>query len=222
METSLITNKKMFVITANPETFMLGLKNQDMDKALTNDEAIIVPDGIGVLKAVQRMGNDIHERITGVDIAEYLLKYGNTHNKKIYIYGCTQEVLDLLSKKLASTYPNLNVVGIKNGYDNDEKDVFEDIKYQSPDIILIALGIPKQEILIQKYYRTFDKGIFIGIGGALDVLSGYKKRAPKIFIKLNLEWLYRIAKEPCRIKRFLKNNVVFVKTAKNIIKSMEN
>ena len=80
----------------------------------------------------------------------------------------------------------------------------------NPDICLVALGIPKQELLISKYIENAKKGIYIGVGGSFDVLSGVKKRAPKIFIKLNLEWLYRIIKEPKRIKRFWNNNVKFL------------
>lgn len=80
----------------------------------------------------------------------------------------------------------------------------------NPDICLVALGIPEQEILISKYIENAKKGIYIGVGGSLDVLSGTKKRAPEIFIKLNLEWLYRIIKEPKRIKRFWNNNIKFL------------
>ena len=86
----------------------------------------------------------------------------------------------------------------------------EYIKTTKPDIVLIALGIPLQEKLINKHINDFKKGIFIGVGGSFDVLSGSKKRAPKLFIKLNLEWLYRILREPKRISRFLKYNIKFI------------
>ena len=79
-----------------------------------------------------------------------------------------------------------------------------------PDICLVALGIPEQELLINKYFNKFKKGIFIGVGGSFDVLSGHKKRAPKLMIKLHLEWLYRIIKEPKRFKRFWESNIKFM------------
>ena len=75
---------------------------------------------------------------------------------------------------------------------------------------MLAMGIPLQEKLINKHIKDFKKGIFIGVGGSFDVLSGSKKRAPKIFIKLNLEWLYRILCEPKRIKRFWNSNIKFM------------
>ena len=79
-----------------------------------------------------------------------------------------------------------------------------------PDICLVALGIPEQEKLILKYYDKAEKGIFMGVGGSFDVLSGCKKRAPRISIKLNLEWLYRIIKEPKRLKRFYQYNLKYL------------
>ena len=86
----------------------------------------------------------------------------------------------------------------------------EKISKLKPDILLVALGIPMQEELIYRHMNEFNKGIIVGVGGTFDVLSGTKKRAPKIFIKLNLEWLYRIIKEPSRLKRFWNNNVKFI------------
>ena len=82
----------------------------------------------------------------------------------------------------------------------------------NPDICLVALGIPYQEKLINKYIDIAKKGIYVGVGGSFDVLSGTKKRAPKIFIKLNLEWLYRLICEPKRLKRFIN---LFLKLGRN-------
>ncbi|MEG0034986.1 MAG: WecB/TagA/CpsF family glycosyltransferase, partial [Bacilli bacterium] len=105
-----------------------------------------------------------------------------------------------------------------NGYTEDKDAVFEEIKKKNSDIVLVALGVPKQEKLIFEHLSKFDKGIFIGIGGSLDVISGSKKRAPKLFIKMNLEWLYRILREPKRIKRFYESNVKFIFRLRNEIK----
>ena len=107
-------------------------------------------------------------------------------------------------------YPNLRILGYTDGYVQDKDAVFDEIVQLKPDAVLVALGIPAQEILIHKHYDRFEKGIFVGVGGSFDVLSGTKKRAPEIFIKLNLEWLYRIAKEPKRFKRFYDSNVKFI------------
>ena len=101
-------------------------------------------------------------------------------------------------------------VGAVDGYVEDKDSVFEEMKEVKPDIVLVALGIPKQEILIYNHLKDFDKGIFVGVGGSFDVISGSKKRAPKIFVKLKLEWLYRITREPKRLKRFYESNIKYL------------
>ena len=92
----------------------------------------------------------------------------------------------------------------------DKDAVFSQIEVAAPDIILVALGVPQQEELIYRHLHKFQKGIFVGVGGSFDVLSNTKSRAPKLFIRLNLEWLYRILREPSRLKRFYQNNVKFI------------
>lgn len=207
---NLKNNKKTFVVTANPETFMISEKNEDVRKMLLDKETVMVPDGIGVLKAGKKIGYNIEERITGIDIANELLKFGNEQKKSIYLFGSKQEVIDSMKIVIKEQYPNLKLVGTSNGYVTDKDKVFDEIVKLEPDIVLVALGIPLQEMLIYKHLNRFKKGIFVGIGGSFDVMSGMKKRAPKIFIKLNLEWLYRIMKEPKRFKRFYNSNVKFI------------
>ncbi len=207
---NLKNNKKTFVVTANPETFMISEKNEDVRKMLLDKETVMVPDGIGVLKAGKKIGYNIEERITGIDIANELLKFGNEQKKSIYLFGSKQEVIDSMKIVIKEQYPNLKLVGTSNGYVTDKDKVFDEIVKLEPDIVLVALGIPLQEMLIYKHLNRFKKGIFVGVGGSFDVMSGMKKRAPKIFIKLNLEWLYRIMKEPKRLKRFYNSNVKFI------------
>ena len=209
-------NKKTFVITANPETLMIGQENEKFDEILKSDKTIIVPDGIGVVKAANMLGHNIQERITGVETVEKLFEILNKTGKSVYLLGAKQEVLEQFVLRTREKYPNLQLAGYQNGYVKDKDAVFEEIVKLQPDAVLVALGIPSQEILIYKYLDRFEKGIFIGVGGSFDVLSGMKKRAPKIFIKLNLEWLYRIASEPKRIKRFYKSNVKFIAKVRSL------
>jgi len=143
------------------------------------------------------------------EVVEELLIKCNDLSKSIFIYGSKQEVINKFATNIKNKYPNIKVVGLRNGYTTNKSKVIEKIKNSDTDIILVGLGIPNQELFINEIYQEYSKGIFIGVGGSLDVLSGYKKRAPKIFVKLNLEWLYRIIKEPSRIKRFYKNNILF-------------
>lgn len=210
LEDLLITNKKKFIITVNPEIIMKSYKNIEIKEMLLNDNNILVPDGISIIKKAKQYNISIKERITGVDISSKALEICNKNKKSIYLFGSKKEVLDKLIININQKYQNINIVGFSDGYVEDKDKIMKEIISLSPDLILIALGVPNQELLINKYIEKAKKGVFIGVGGTFDVLSGYKKRAPKLFIKLNLEWLYRIICEPTRLKRFIQNNIVFM------------
>lgn len=207
---NLANSQRMFIITANPEIFMFGKENDEIRNILLDDNTTMVADGIGLVKGAQKLNIKIEERIPGVELAEKLFRFGDELQKTIFLLGATKEVIDALSEVIYQKYPLLKVVGAVNGYTPDKDAVFEEIKALSPDIVLVALGMPAQEKLIFRHLNDFEKGIFVGVGGSFDVLSGTKKRAPAFFIKHNIEWLYRIAKEPYRIKRFYKNNIKFL------------
>ena len=210
LEDLLTTNKKKFIITVNPEIIIKSYKNIEIKEMLLNDNNILVPDGISIIKKAKQYNINIKERITGVDISSKALEICNKNTKSIYLFGSKKEVLDKLIININQKYPNINIVGFSDGYVEDKDKIMQEIISLSPDLILIALGVPNQELLINKYIEKAKKGVFIGVGGTFDVLSGCKKRAPKLFIKLNLEWLYRIICEPTRLKRFIQNNIVFM------------
>ena len=203
-------NEKKFIITANPETLTMAETDEEISKMLLDKNNSIVPDGIAVVKACNMLNLPVTERIARVDIAEYLFGIANEQKKSLYLFGAKKEVIESLVNKIKVDYNNINILGYSDGYVEDRDKVFKKIIKLKPDICLVALGIPYQEKLIYKHLDEFNKGIFVGVGGSFDVLSGTKKRAPKIFIKLNLEWLYRIVCEPKRLKRFWNNNVKFI------------
>lgn len=216
LKDDLAQNNKRFIVTANPEAFMLGKENPDIDELLLDEATTLVADGIGIVKGADIVGVSVAERIPGVDIAEKLFVYGNEMKKSVFLLGAKQEVIDALLEHLSKLYPNLVIAGAVNGYVEDKDKVFEDMAAAAPDIVLVALGMPAQERLIYKHLSRFNKGIFVGVGGSFDVLSGTKERAPEFFIKHNIEWLYRIVKEPKRLKRFYNNNVKFIFKLKKI------
>lgn len=210
LEKDLKNKNKKFIVTINPETLMIAEKDLELKEILEDDSVSFVPDGIGVVKAAKMIGVDVKERIPGIEIAEKLFEFANESKKSLYLFGAKQEVLNNLKEKIEKNYSNIKLLGMTNGYVENKEEEFQKIIKKEPDIVLVALGIPAQEKLIYKYFKDFKKGIFVGVGGSFDVLSGTKKRAPQIFIKTNTEWLYRILKEPKRIKRFWDNNVKFI------------
>ncbi len=211
-------NEKAFIVTANPETLMIGQKNKDFNRILISDHTTITADGIGVVKGAQMLGYDINERVTGVDIVKKLFETANQEKKSLYLFGAKPEVVKTLAEKLKKDYEGIEVLGYTDGYVDNKEEKFEKIVELKPDIVLVALGIPAQELLIEKFYDKFEKGIFVGIGGAFDVLSGMKKRAPKFFVNHNLEWLYRICSEPKRFKRFYQSNIQYISIIKKLQK----
>ena len=210
IENSIEKEEKRFIVTANPETIMISEENEELKKCILSDVVTVVPDGIGIIKGAKFLKYPAKDTITGINLTQELLRYCNLNKKSVFLFGAKDEVIHNLEKRLNDDYPDLKILGIQNGYEQDKKAVFEKIKEVSPDLILVALGIPAQEILINENYKDFEKGIFIGVGGSFDVLSGLKKRAPRFFIKFHLEWLYRITTEPKRLKRFFNSNIKYV------------
>ena len=207
---ALLEEKKMFIITANPETLMIAEKDEEFKKIVLSDDATVVADGIGIIKGAKMLDIPLENRILGVDLVNKLLDYCNEFEKSIYLFGAKEEVIQKMKEIIEKKYVKAKLVGANNGYVENKQEIFEDIKQKKPDVILVALGIPNQEKLIAKNYLDFEKGIFIGVGGSFDVISGVKKRAPKFFIKFNLEWLYRITTEPKRLKRFFQSNIKYI------------
>lgn len=206
--------ERLFVITANPEILMHAGEEELLRDMLLDERAAVVPDGISVVKAMHACGLPAKERITGVDLAELLLQRAGEKGLSVYLLGAKEEVVSTLARNLREKYPHMTVA-FHNGYDGDKDEIFEkEIVPAAPDLVLVALGVPAQEKLIYRHLEQFQKGVLMGVGGSFDVLSGLKQRAPAVFVKTNTEWLYRILREPSRLKRFWNNNVKFLGAVK--------
>ena len=210
LEEKIQNNEKNFIVTANPETLMQSEKDVELQKAVLDKKTIVIPDGVGILKGANKLNYNIKETILGVDVANKLFELADKHKKKVFLFGAKPEIIEKMKDVLKEKYSNCKLVGAIDGYVENKDEVFDKIKEANPDIVLVALGIPNQEKLIYKHLDKFDKGIFVGVGGSFDVISGSKKRAPKMFIKLKLEWLYRIVTEPKRLKRFYQSNIKYL------------
>lgn len=210
LKNSIDSETGCFVVTANPEILMLGKRIPEMNSLLISKDTLLVPDGIGIIRGGQILGYQFEERIPGVEICQALFDYADSKYKSLYLFGATKSVVVSLANQIKSRYKGINLLGFCDGYVSDKEKIFEKIVSLNPDIVLVALGTPLQELLIHEYYNSKLKGVYIGVGGSFDVLSGTKKRAPVFFIKHNLEWLYRITTEPKRLKRFFNNNVKFL------------
>ena len=135
LKESLKSNKKSFIVTANPETFMYGEKDEVINNIILDKKTIVVPDGIGIVKASNMLGYNIKERIPGIDIATKLLEYGNELSKKIYFFGAKKEVVEKLVEKVKKDYPNLKIIGYTDGYVTNKDQIMDNISKLSPDIV---------------------------------------------------------------------------------------
>ena len=199
--------EKKVIITANPEILMTSISNTEIYENLLNETSVITADGIGTKVAVSLINNKKVNKITGVSIVEQLVNDLEI-NDKLFVYGSKQVVLDAFKSKLDDNTKKNSL--FYNGYEHNEEFVKSEILRYKPDLVLICLGVPRQEKFIFDIIDEADSGIFIGCGGSLDVLSGLKQRAPKFIQDIHLEWLYRNIKEPKRFKRFYKSNVKFI------------
>jgi len=198
------TNETDMIFTPNPEIIMLA-RNDENFKNILNSASICTPDGIGVVYGAKILKTPLVERVAGFDLATTLIEYAPQAGKSIFLFGAAPSVADTAAKKLVEKHSTLKIAGTRNGYFKDEEtpEIIEQINQSNADILFVCLGAPKQEKWIFDNRDKLNVKLALGLGGALDVFAGNVKRAPKIFIKLNLEWFYRLLKQPSRIGRFM-------------------
>jgi N-acetylglucosaminyldiphosphoundecaprenol N-acetyl-beta-D-mannosaminyltransferase len=196
-----INNKeKAFIVAINPEKIIKAQEDESL-RQLLNRADFQIPDGIGVILASKFKGGQIRERVTGIDMMLKLCEAATKHGKRIFLYGGKPGRADDAKAKLEEMYPGIQIAGTLNGYEKDQQVVRDTINASQADIIFVALGSPAQENWIIANKEQLHPYVYQGVGGSFDVISGKIERAPESFQKLGLEWLYRLLKEPWRIKR---------------------
>lgn len=169
-------------------------------KSFINSQKYNIADGYGTILGLRFKDNSGFSQITGVDMFYELINNACANNKKIYLYGASKVVIKETVKKLKKKYKKIKICGFMDGYSDYHK-VLEDIKNAKPNYLFVGLGSPKQErFIIDNYGDLKNISVIMPVGGTFDVVSGLKKRAPMIYQKLHLEWLYRMVKEPKRVR----------------------
>ena len=205
MEVFLETDRCSKVFTPNSEILLTAVKDREFESVL-NSGHLVVPDGIGVVIASRFYGTPVKERVAGFDLMMRLMDIADSRGKSVYLLGGREGVAEEAAIKLTESYGNLKIAGTRNGYfeEDSENDIVNEINNSKADILLAALGAPKQEKFIYKHSDNLKVKIAMGVGGSLDVLAGKVKRAPEFYQKAGLEWFYRLVKEPRRIIRVLR------------------
>lgn len=196
------------VFTPNAEIVQACVENESL-YPIINSAEVIIPDGIGIIKAGRICKTPLKEKVAGVTVGERLIaRAARMPLQGIYFLGGKPGVAEIAAEKMREKYPGVHIVGChdgyfqKNGSENDA--VITAINDSRADIVYVFLGAPTQEKWICENRDRLRATMFLGLGGSVDIYAGCAKRAPRIFIKLGLEWFYRLCREPWRFRRMMK------------------
>ena len=201
-----------YVVTPNPEIVMLAKENPALKEALAGAD-IVLPDGAGIIKGAAILGRPMKEKVPGIDFACGVMARLTERGGSVYLFGAKPGVAEAAAETLRTKFPGLVISGTSDGYFSDDGPIIEKIKDAAPDFLLVCLGAPKQELWMAKMSGKLLVGLMVGLGGSLDVFAGTVKRAPEAWQKLDLEWLYRLLKEPRRIGRMMKLPLFVIEAA---------
>ena len=201
-----------YVVTPNPEIVMLAKENPALKEALAGAD-IVLPDGAGIVKGAAILGRPMKEKVPGIDFACGVMARLPERGGSVYLFGAKPGVAEAAAETLRTKFPGLVISGTSDGYFSDDGPPLEKIKDAAPDFLLVCLGAPKQELWMAKMSGKLPVGLMVGLGGSLDVFAGTVKRAPEAWQKLDLEWLYRLLKEPRRIGRMMKLPLFVIEAA---------
>ena len=201
-----------YVVTPNPEFILAAEKDLEFQRVL-NEADLVLPDGIGVIYSAKILGTPLKSRVPGVEFAEDMLACLNERKGRLFLLGAKPGVAEKAGENILKRYPDIVLCGTQDGYFKDEQSVLLKVAAAQPDLLFVCLGAPKQEKWMARWGKHTGARLAIGLGGALDVFAGTVKRAPESWRKLNLEWAYRLVREPQRAGRMAKLPLVLVKAA---------
>ncbi len=192
-----------YVVTPNPEMVWLARKDEEFREALSG-AALSLPDGIGIIYGAKILGRPLKTRVPGIEFATAYIELLASEGKKVFLFGAKPGVAEAAAENLKKAFPGIQICGTADGYYKDDSPIITAINNAKPDFLLVCTGFPKQELWMRRHAADLDVGLMAGLGGVLDVFAGVAQRAPEAWCKAGLEWLYRLIKQPSRIKRMAK------------------
>ena len=190
------------IVTADASMVVTAAQDPEFG-AIVNGADLVTPDGAGILWATKRMGSPVRVKVSGVDLAARCCALSAQKGWRIYFFGAAPGVAEEAAARIRARHPGAHIVGFRDGFfqPEDEPGIVAQIRAARPDILLVALGIPKQEKFIQRHKAALGVPVSIGVGGTLDVFSGAVRRAPVWMQNRGLEWAYRVASNPKKISK---------------------
>lgn len=192
-----------YVVTPNSEIVYEAMADEGL-RDLLNSADLVLPDGAGVVLGSKILKTPLKQKVAGVDFADRLLGVLAETGGRVYLLGSKPGVAELAARKMLDQHPGLQICGVADGYFQDEGPVIEAVNAANADVLFVCLGAPKQEKFMAAHQKDLKVQLMIGLGGSLDSFAGTVKRAPRWMIACNLEWFYRLLKEPWRFKRMLR------------------
>lgn len=193
----------VYAVTPNAEIVWEAMHDESLCR-LINDAVLVLPDGAGVVMGAKMLHTPLKEKVAGIEFAGHLMAAMAKSGHKLYLLGSKPGVAEAAAAKCLEKYPGLQICGTGDGYFKDEAPVIEAINASGADVVFVCLGAPKQEQFMQRHQGDLQAKFMIGLGGSLDGFAGNVKRAPRWMIRCNLEWLYRLLKEPKRLGRMMR------------------
>jgi len=210
------------IVAVNPEKSYAMHQSHEIQDFIQNAD-LVIPDGIGIVIASRILHGSRLSRVPGADLMQEICRVSGERGIRIFIYGATEEVNTGAVAKLRERYPDILIVGRRNGFvkETEMEGLVQEINDSNADILFLALGSPRQERWMNTYGPKLNVGVCMGIGGTLDTITGTVKRAPKFMQKIHLEWFYRLVKQPSRLWRnrllFLFGNKVLLCKLKRVV-----
>lgn len=192
-----------YCVTPNAEMAYEALHDETF-RAVLNGAALVLPDGAGVVLGAKILKTPLKQKVAGIEFAQNLLPILEETGKRLFLLGSKPGVAELAAEKMLQKHPKLCVCGTMDGYFKDDGEAVARINEARADVVFVCLGAPKQEYFMQKHAPELNVHLMIGLGGTLDGIAGTVKRAPRWMIRLQLEWLYRLIKQPSRLGRMMR------------------
>lgn len=202
-EQRLLQHQGTHIVTLNAEMAMQAQKDSKL-AAIVSVADLVIPDGAGVVLFLRSQGETI-QRCPGIELAESLVQSAAKHQWRLFLIGGADGLAQAVADKWQKQFPTLAIAGAHHGFFDAEGEVvlYEQLQATQPDLVLVGLGVPRQEFWIQQHRHICPQATWIGIGGSFDIWSGTKNRAPSWLRDNHLEWVYRLYKEPWRWRRML-------------------
>jgi N-acetylglucosaminyldiphosphoundecaprenol N-acetyl-beta-D-mannosaminyltransferase len=211
LEQVIAGKQRMLIGVVNAAKLVNMCRDPELSRAVRSAD-LILADGMAVVWACRLLRRHLPERVAGIDLMEQLLERGAQHRYRVFCLGATPEVLLAAMDRMHARYPGLQLAGGHHGYFSaaDEPAIAEQIRRAKPDLLFVGMTSPRKEQFLQRWSRHMQVPICHGVGGAFDVMSGKTRRAPGLWQRCGLEWLYRVLQEPRRLwRRYLVTNTLF-------------